>query len=146
MSQRRSDLHTFTNFFIYIFPPNLYWNRLDVWKCENSHWPPCYFLILPISESFDTVAFVRIHWCSCRVPQLQWKGYNCLHPKSLTPLLSFTINIKQFPLKLIQWQHKLWEKTWYFQHAKLCLGTMFMEKRGMKVDKNKNKNNGKTAT
>ena len=67
MSQRRSDLHTLTNFFIYIFPPNLYWHRLDVWKCENSHWPPCYFLILPISESFDTVAFVRIRWCSCRV-------------------------------------------------------------------------------
>ena len=40
---------------------------LDVWKCENSHWPPCYFVIWTISESFDTVAFVRILWCSCRV-------------------------------------------------------------------------------
>ena len=67
MSQHRSDLHTFTNFFIYIFPPNLYLNRLDVWKCENSCWPPYYFVILIISESFDTVAFVRILWCSCRV-------------------------------------------------------------------------------
>ena len=70
MSQRRLDSPYLDKFFIYIFPPNLYWNRLDVWKCENSHWPPCYFLILTISESFDTVAFVRILWCSCRVSQL----------------------------------------------------------------------------
>ena len=53
--------------FSYIYPPNLYLNRLDVWKCENSHGPPYYFVILTISESFDTVAFVRILWCSCRV-------------------------------------------------------------------------------
>ena len=54
-------------FSIYIFPPNLYSNRLHDWKCKNSHWPPYYFGILTISESFDTLAFVRILWCSCRV-------------------------------------------------------------------------------
>ena len=70
MSQRRSDLHTSTNFSIYIFPPNLYSNRLHDWKCKNSHWPPYYFGILTISESFDTVAFVRILWCPCRVSKL----------------------------------------------------------------------------
>ena len=62
--------------FPYIFPPNLYSNRLHDWKCKNSHWPPYYLGILTISESFDTVAFVRILWCSCRVQywpkNIQW--------------------------------------------------------------------------
>ena len=63
MSQCRSDLHTSTNFFIYIFPPNLYSNRLDAWKTKfliDNHYKV-------MSETLDTVAFVRILWCSCRV-------------------------------------------------------------------------------
>ena len=39
MSQRRLDLHTLLNFSIYIFPTNLYSNRLDAWKCEYFHCP-----------------------------------------------------------------------------------------------------------
>ena len=56
MSQRRSDLHTLLNFSIYIFPINLYWNRIPVWHKISGK--KKLFLIDPhdkgsMSETFD---------------------------------------------------------------------------------------------
>ena len=55
-----------------------FWDLLEKWKKKESQRQPLQYLHVRISEFFDTVAFVRILWCSCRMTDRPSMEFYCL--------------------------------------------------------------------